>query len=105
MFFTGADAVPVMGFERLPKLVFLEGLAEKLPTASTCELHFRIPTAHGDNLSSFKEWMELSSLYIQPFQFSYNTHYNQSASYHTSHCFNVLSAHWLFSIINSKLIN
>ena len=62
VFFTGADTVPVLGYERQPKLVFLEGPAERLPTASTCDLHLRIPTAHGDNLSAFKDWMELGIL-------------------------------------------
>lgn len=62
MFFTGADTVPVLGYERQPKLVFLEGPAERLPTASTCDLHLRIPTGHGDNLSAFKDWMELGIL-------------------------------------------
>ena len=59
VFFTGANAIPVLGFERRPKLVFLEGPSEKLPTASTCEIHLCIPIAHGDNFASFKEWMEL----------------------------------------------
>ena len=52
IFFTGASAIPVLGFEVRPKLVFLEGPSERLPTASTCELHLRIPTAHGDNFGA-----------------------------------------------------
>ena len=62
VFFTGADAVPVLGFDRRPKLVFLDAPTEKLPTASTCELHLRIPTAHGDCFGAFKDWMELGIL-------------------------------------------
>ena len=61
-FFTGADAVPVLGFDRRPKLVFLDAPTEKLPTASTCDLHLRIPTAHGDCFGAFKDWMELGIL-------------------------------------------
>ena len=52
-------AVPVLGFERL---VFLEGPSEELPTASTCDLILRVPTAHGDNYGALKDWMELSIL-------------------------------------------
>ena len=62
MFFTGASAIPPLGFSGKPKLVFLETPTEKLPTASTCDLHLRIPTVHGDSFNAFKEWMELGIL-------------------------------------------
>ena len=54
-FFTGASAISVLGFEVRLKLVFLKGPSERLPTASTCELHLCIPTAHGDNFRVFKD--------------------------------------------------
>lgn len=62
VFFTGASAIPPLGFSGKPKLVFLETPTEKLPTASTCDLHLRIPTVHGDSFNAFKEWMELGIL-------------------------------------------
>ena len=39
VFFTGASAIPPLGFSGIPKLVFLETPTEKLPTASTFDLH------------------------------------------------------------------
>lgn len=62
VFFTGASAIPPLGFQNTAKLLFLEGPTQKLPTASTCELQLWIPTAHGDNFTAFKEWMELGIL-------------------------------------------
>ena len=58
IFFTGASAVPILGFTGTPTLVFLD-IPDKLPTASTCDLHLRIPVAHGEDFTSFKDWMEL----------------------------------------------
>ena len=63
VFYTGADTVPVLGYEKQLKLFFfLESPVDKLPTAYTCDLHLRIPTAHRDNFSAFKDWMELGIL-------------------------------------------
>ena len=61
-FLTGADRVPVLGFEKQPKLVLLEGPADKLPTASTCGLHMRKPTAHWPTFGALKNWVELGIL-------------------------------------------
>ena len=59
VFFTGADKIPPLGFEKLPRLLFLEGCPEKiLPTASTCAIELRIPTYHSD-FDSFKSFMIL----------------------------------------------
>ena len=56
-FFTGADSIPVLGFELTPKLSFLEISPQwLLPTASTCSLELRLPTYHSD-YSSFKDYM------------------------------------------------
>lgn len=39
IFCTGADRVPPLGFDKVPKLTFLECDADKmLPTASTCSI-------------------------------------------------------------------
>ena len=62
VFFTGASAIPPLVFGKTPKLIFLETPSEKLPTTSTCDLHIRIPIAHGDNFNAFREWMELGIL-------------------------------------------
>lgn len=62
VFYTGADTVPVLGYEKQPKQYFLESPADILPTASTCDLHLWIPTAHKDNFTAFKDWMELGIL-------------------------------------------
>ena len=43
IFFTGANTVPTLGFAGTPQLMFLEN-PDKLPTASTCDLHLRLLT-------------------------------------------------------------
>lgn len=62
VFFTGADAIPPLGFDETPELVFLDDPHSVLPTASTCDLQLRIPTAHGDNYEEFKQWMTIGIL-------------------------------------------
>ena len=57
IFFTEADRIPVLGFELIPKLSFLDISPQwLLPTASTCSLELRLPTYHID-YSSFKDYM------------------------------------------------
>ena len=59
IFFTGAERVPVLGFELVPKLSFLESSPLRLlPTASTCSLELRLPTYH-HNYITFKEYMSV----------------------------------------------
>ena len=56
IFFTGA---PPLGFDKIPKLTFLEGSPNKtLPTASTCSIELHLPTHHTD-FYSFKSFMIL----------------------------------------------
>ncbi len=54
VFFSGADRVPSLGFQKQPSLVFLHGDSAKLPTASTCDLQLRLPANHKD-FEAFKE--------------------------------------------------
>lgn len=59
IFFTGAERVPVLGFELVPKLSFLESSPLRLlPTASTCSLELRLPT-YDHNYITFKEYMSV----------------------------------------------
>ena len=62
VFFTGANAVPPLGFDTQPLVSFLHGQAARLCTASTCELHFRLPTCYGEDYAAFREAMILSLL-------------------------------------------
>ena len=55
VFFSGADAIPPLGFPREPSLVFIHN-SLPLPTASTCALELRIPTVHTE-YSTFKDAM------------------------------------------------
>ena len=55
VFFSDADSIPPLGFEASPKLFFLHGEA-RLPTASTCGLHLRLPTMY-TVYEDFKEAM------------------------------------------------
>ena len=57
IFCSGADSVPVGGFNKKIDIVFL-GDNEILPTASTCSLVMRIPTCHNSN-EKFNEMMLL----------------------------------------------
>ena len=55
IFFSGANAVPPLGFPRPPSLHFIHG-PSPLPTASTCSLELHLPTIHS-NYAAFKEAM------------------------------------------------
>ena len=89
--------------------MFLDAPTEKLPTASTCELHLRIPTAHGDCFGAFKDWMELGILgncgfgtvkillytvYIHPFFIPHIVVY---------HCLSLTNILWSLTKIATKL--
>ena len=50
--------MPPLGFEKHPTLKFIH--SGRLATASTCDLHLRIPTLHGRSYPDFKEAMILS---------------------------------------------
>lgn len=58
MFFSGANRVPPLGFEKQPTISFITD--SKLASASTCDLQLRIPTVHGKNYENFKEGLILS---------------------------------------------
>lgn len=60
VFVTGASAVPPLGFGKDIKIEFLDNPKAILPTASTCDLILRIPTAHGEDFASFSENMVLA---------------------------------------------
>ena len=47
-FFTGASSIPPVGFEKQPKVHFIN---DEFCTASTCDLIFRLPTIN-DGLAS-----------------------------------------------------
>jgi len=57
IFISGADRLPVLGFDKEPSIIFQEAI---LATASTCDLQLRLPTVHGTNFDKFKESMVLS---------------------------------------------
>ena len=57
IFVTGADRLPPL---KSPTVVFVQNEARILPTASTCDLTLRLPTAHGANYSPFKEMMVIA---------------------------------------------
>ena len=58
MFFSGIDGIPPCGFQDVtPTIVFLHGDAV-LPTASTCDLEFRIPATYS-NYTKFRDAMVL----------------------------------------------
>ena len=57
MFFSGANRVPMLGFEKKPSLSFLH-LNAMLPTASTCALQLRLP-ANFKDYQLFKDAMLL----------------------------------------------
>ena len=60
IFVTGADRIPPLGFDKSPTVVFVQNEARILPTASTCDLTLRLPTAHGANYNRFKEMMVMA---------------------------------------------
>ena len=60
IFFTGADAVPPLGFDKQPTVCFMHNSNSKCSTSSTCELVLRLPTRHGNNYASFRDAMKMS---------------------------------------------
>ena len=58
-FFTGADKIPPLGFNKTPSLEFLDGCDKILPTASTCSITMRIPTCYKE-YGCFKDAMNLA---------------------------------------------
>jgi len=58
IFCTGADAIPLGGFDKKIKMVFLND-DKILPTSSTCSPELRIPTCHRTN-EEFNEKMILA---------------------------------------------
>jgi len=59
VFFTGADKVPPLGFDKEGSVTFLHGPGEKLATASTCYLQLRLPACHKKDFL-FKEAFVMS---------------------------------------------
>ena len=57
VFVSGADRIPPLGFGKSPSIVFVHTEGRILPTASTCEIQLRLPTAHGSDYQRFKEMM------------------------------------------------
>ena len=60
VFFTGADRVPPLGFDQVSKVVFLHNETAKFCTASTCDLHLRLPICYGEDYDAFKEALIMS---------------------------------------------
>ncbi len=60
VFFTGADRVPPLGFEKKPKVTFLHESDRKFCTSSTCDIQLRLPTSHGEDYQSFQEAIVMS---------------------------------------------
>ena len=59
VFFTGAERIPPLGFEKTPTVTFLHQDA-LFATASTCDLKLRLPIKYGDDRKSFKDAMLMS---------------------------------------------
>ena len=59
-FFTGADRIPPLGFDRDARVCFLHGQSAKFCTASTCDLKLRLPCCHKENYEAFKEALIMS---------------------------------------------
>ena len=53
VFFTGADRIPPMGFNKRLTVTFLLNPNDKFATASTCDLQLRLPTGYGSDLNAF----------------------------------------------------
>ena len=62
VFFTGANAIPPLGYEMQPTVTFLHSKCDRFCKASTCDLTLRLPTCHDENYSSFREEMIMSLL-------------------------------------------
>ena len=59
VFFTGANRVPPLGFDKTPTVMFLDQNA-MFATASTCDLKLRLPVKFGEDIKCFKEAMIMS---------------------------------------------
>ena len=57
MFFSGASAIPPLGFDKKPTLTFCSGI---LPTSSTCDLQLRLPIGHGFDYKKLRDAMVLA---------------------------------------------
>ena len=62
IFASGADHIPLLGYENSPTLEFVHNETKVLPTASTCDVQLRLPTTHGNNYQKFKEMMMMAIL-------------------------------------------
>ncbi len=60
VFFTGADRMPPLGFDKQLKVSFIHVSSSKFCTASTCDLQLRLPTCHGEDYEAFREAMVMS---------------------------------------------
>ena len=60
VFISGADRVPPLGFSTKSKISFVHNQTAKFCTASTCNIHLRLPTIHGDNYEAFRDAMIMS---------------------------------------------
>ena len=60
VFFSGADSVPPLGFEKKPYVTFIHDNISKFCTASTYDLQLRLPTCHGEDYVAFAEAMTMS---------------------------------------------
>ena len=60
MFFTGASAIPPLGFELQLKVTFLHSPDDRFCKASTCDLNLKLPTRYGNDYPSFQEVMCMS---------------------------------------------
>jgi len=58
-FFTGADRIPPLGFEKKPTVAFLPE-DDMFATSSTCDLVLRLPVKYGESLQRFKQAMIMS---------------------------------------------
>ena len=59
VFFSGSDSIPPCGFEGVtPTMIFLHSCDDLFPTASTCDLEFRLPATYGE-YQKFKDAMVL----------------------------------------------
>ena len=60
VFFTGANQVSPLGFDKECTITFIHDPAAKLATSSTCDLELRLPTCHEEDYTSFKEAFVMS---------------------------------------------
>ena len=58
IFTSGSDRIPPVGFAKDPFVIFLYSQLDLLPTASTCDIQLRLPTAHKE-YDQFQEYMIL----------------------------------------------